>query len=452
MDELFRAFRIEFHSEKGYDLQYLSMNVRRGEVLGIIGNRYAGIHSIISMIKMEQAPLSGCIFWDGELKTWDEYYQIADKSILSIGIDSCFVSDLSIWENVMILWKCRKRFGKYNKNSICQAIRDKLKEFDQEYDLEKKISQISPIDRMMLELMIQSGKSTRLILLDIRAIQWNQRELLKLQKLLDFLKKKGMSFVLFGHQLEGLLSLADRIGLVYRGRLIKYFDVKEMSKKETEDMEEGIAKLFWKNRTDIPNKEKVRKEAVLEIKNIRLKNEKTYHLTLYKGCLTVIMSLYEEIFDTIRQITKTCQSAEYEKVLFVDMKYLDSVIEELSPMENICMGWHQKIAKIGFIKKEVEDYIVRDFTKWYGSDELLRRKNSEDLYCRERVAINLYRMKMFQAKAIICTDFYLYNDLSVSGMVRDCMGELLKQGTAVCMIAAETEFLNDFSDEQEFWM
>ena len=77
---------------------------------------------------------------------------------------------------------------------------------------------------------------------------------------------------------------------------------------------------------------------------------------------------------------------------------------------------------------------------------LLEHKDSRHLFKKERIAINLFRLKLVRAKVIICNDFAIHNDLVTYHMVKESLAELLESGTAVCMFTGDVDHEEELVD------
>lgn len=64
-------------------------------------------------------------------------------------------------------------------------------------------------------------------------------------------------------------------------------------------------------------------------------------------------------------------------------------------------------------------------------------RNQKAAFRKDRAAINLFRLRYFNASLIICNDFTVYNDVVVCTMVQQFLAELVKKGAAVCITTGD---------------
>ena len=83
-------------------LDCLSFDVRRGEVLGLLGENGAGKSTILKIISGAQLPDTGTIVWDGHTVTISSPQAAQALGIVTIYQEFNLVPTLSVAENIFI--------------------------------------------------------------------------------------------------------------------------------------------------------------------------------------------------------------------------------------------------------------------------------------------------------------------------------------------------------------
>lgn len=204
----------------------LSMSVRQGEIYGFLGQNGAGKTTTLRMIASLVRPSSGRIELFGELLTATSYDSF--KRIGSLLGYPILYENLSARENLEI--HC-EYLGFYDQKAIQESLAITHLE-DTKAKLVKHFSL-----GMKLRLAVARAICTKpelLILdepvngLDPVGIQ-EQRELLRLLN-----REYGITIIVSSHILQEIEQVADRIGVIHNGQMIKEVSLSEVRKAQSE--------------------------------------------------------------------------------------------------------------------------------------------------------------------------------------------------------------------------
>ena len=140
-----------------------------------------------------------------------------------------------------------------------------------------------------------------------------------------------------------------------------------------------------------------------------------------------------------------------EDCLFVDFNLKNSVIEQISLQDNLCLGNFHKISTAGFYRQKSMDYIERDFLNWYPNEELRGRSDCRHLSEKDKMAILLYRIRLYKPRVIFCIDPSRYTDALIYGMMQQELHELAKAGISILIMAKTVEQNYQLTDRFLFW-
>ena len=255
--EAFCATNICVSKYRGADLKQLSLSLYEGEVLGLFGNRYAGKGALFRVIMGLDKPDSGVVRWNGKMGELPPRVVRVDKN-------SAMIDDMLVWENIAMLWEGAKFFGFLNSVRIKNIIRLYFEENDIPIRLNQKTGTLSQMEKLLVEILIALRHKTKIFLIDLAGIEATAQEYVRLRELLQRVKQKGVSVLVFCHQIETVTFLSDTVAIIYEGRIIKQMESGELDSK-------ALAKLktiLYGEEQKLTKKEIAEHDRVLEIRNL----------------------------------------------------------------------------------------------------------------------------------------------------------------------------------------
>ena len=447
-NELFYANHIYAAGRMGAQLRGLSLSLFAGEVLGLYGNRHEG-KGALAQVMLENAPLTGgSIQWNGAAGR-------LRPPMARITKNFALIDGMPIWENVTMLLGKRVMGGALNRSRQKNMVRLCLEDYGLPFDPEQKAGNLSQLEKVCIEALAALRRKVKILVIDLNGIDGTVREHTALKHLLDRLRREDVAVMISSHQAEIVSLLCDRIAMIYGGRIIKEFAGNEISAQELEALTLNLYQVKHPARPEVRED----RECVLKVQALETGPGKTASFSLYRGELAALVSPQRELFQLLRR--KACGSGEKsggtillhgaqltraqgnEAIFFLDTQYLGHVIEDLSPLENLCLGLSDKAGLLGFENKSVVECMERDFYGWYGHEGLLRSPDSRALNKIHRVAINLFRLRFLKAQVIFCNALNVHRDVVSCRLAEEALMELVREGTSVCML------LNDLSYRDE---
>lgn len=212
-------------------LKGVSFNVQSGEIFGIAGVAGNGQSELVEVITGIRKCYSGKIIFDGENIENLTPREIIDKKISSIPEDrhkTGLILQHSLYENSILGMQNDKKFKKsmfLDYKSIRKHALDIIEEFDVRTVSENvEASKLSGGNQQKLIVGREIYKNPKLIIavqptrgLDIGAIEYIHKRLIKE-------RDSGKAVLLVSLELDEVLGLSDRIGVMYDGNIVKVLD------------------------------------------------------------------------------------------------------------------------------------------------------------------------------------------------------------------------------------
>lgn len=204
----------------------ITFDVNEGEILGIIGPNGAGKSTLFDLITNFQSPDEGQVFLGGEDITRMRPDLISAKGVARTFQKLKPFPDLTVTENVIV--------GALARTSDMKAARNEALEILSLVDMLEKRNhfarELSTGQRKRLELARGLATKPRIILMDEVTGGVDQRTIPGLVELVLELKRRGITIVTIEHNMQVMMTLADRILALYAGRRIAFGKPAEVSK------------------------------------------------------------------------------------------------------------------------------------------------------------------------------------------------------------------------------
>jgi len=447
-NEVFYASNICVSWRSGADLKNLTLSIFAGEVLGLFGNRYAGKGALFNTIMGNAEIQSGMILWNGAA-------QNPRPAVARIGRFSAIIDELKVWENIALLWKLPQHMGFLNSTKIKNMVRLYLEDYGLDLHINQKAGNLSQLEKLVIEVLMSLRKKVQLLIIDLNGIEGTAREYRMLKNLLDSIRQENVAIVISSHQPEVVSFLSDRVAILYDGRILKEFEAKEITAEELEE----LALTLYHVEKGRANKNRKDRKCVLQVQGLEAGLQEKVSFSLYERELAAIVSPQREMFQILlRRIQEAEQSHSCQVlyrgenldkrengdgIFFLDTRYLDVLIEDMSPLENLCLGISDKAGKWGIENRNIIRCMEQDFYEWYGHEGMLKQKNCYALDKEERMAINLFRLRFLKADVIFCNALNVHNDVVSYQMVEDALIGLTQVGTSVCVLSNDVAYRDE---------
>lgn len=203
----------------------VEFRVRQGHIHSIIGPNGAGKTTLFNLLNGFLLPTSGKIFFKGSDITNLPPYKISQKGIgRSFQITSVF-PDLPVLENIRIAAQSRTKMSYHFLKSAksLKSLEEKAYQVLDRVGLEGKRDQLaknlSHGEKRILDIGIGLATEPSLLLLDEPASGLAKEEISKVIKLVKHLSKE-ITIILIEHNIDLVLSISDRITVLFQGSVI----------------------------------------------------------------------------------------------------------------------------------------------------------------------------------------------------------------------------------------
>lgn len=263
----------------------VDLRIRTNEVHAILGENGAGKSTLMSVLFGAYAPDSG------EIRIKGKKVEIKNPNIATeLGIGMVhqhfkLVHNYTVTENIVLGREPRNRFGIVSLAQAEKKVSELSRRYGLSVDPRAKIDDITVGQQQRVEILKTLYSDSDIIILDEPTAVLTPQEIDELMDIIMTLKKEGKTIVLITHKLKEIKAVADRCSVLRRGRFIGCVDITP----ETEEQELATMMVGRSVRFDIDKSPCTPGEAVLEIKNLSVKDSvgtmkvKDLSLTVRRG-------------------------------------------------------------------------------------------------------------------------------------------------------------------------
>mgnify|MGYP004468616411 FL=1 len=211
-------------------LHNVSFNVRKGEILSLIGENGAGKSTLMKIISGVYIPDTGKIIKSGkEIKLHNPLDAFAEH----IGIvhqELSIAGNLTVAENMMVGREPVNKLGFIKDKELLETARKELKDLGIDVDPAVKAGTLSVGMQQVIEIAKVLAKDIDLLIMDEPTSSLSEREIVHLFALLrEIKKKKDLTVIFISHKLSEVMELSDRATVLRDGSMVGTLERSEMS-------------------------------------------------------------------------------------------------------------------------------------------------------------------------------------------------------------------------------
>ena len=243
----------------------VNLNLRRGEILALLGENGSGKTTLMNMLSGIYKPDSGQIFVEGQEVSIDSP---EDSKRLGIGMVHQHFKLVDVFSAADNIWMGKEKAGFALKQDRYGEIESMAKKFGFDIDPKKKVRNMSVSEKQTLEIIKVLCYGAKVIILDEPTAVLTVQEIEKLFSVLRRMKAEGHSIIIITHKLNEVMDISDRVAILRKGEYITTVNTAETS-------EQALTEWMVGHKIDLnidrPVVEKTR--PLLEIRNLTIKND-----------------------------------------------------------------------------------------------------------------------------------------------------------------------------------
>ncbi|MCC6918637.1 MAG: sugar ABC transporter ATP-binding protein, partial [Alphaproteobacteria bacterium] len=205
-------------------LSDVSLDVRRGEILGLMGENGAGKSTLLKILSGVQPPTSGRITFDGNDFAPSSPQEAKRLGIVTIYQELSLIPTLTVAENIFIGRAPTGLLGFVNWRRMEREARDIIARVGLKLDPRTPVSSLSVAEQQLVEIARALSLDSRLIIMDEPTSALTESEVQKLLSIMDRLRKDGVAIMFVTHRLEEASFICDRMTVLRDGKLAGHLE------------------------------------------------------------------------------------------------------------------------------------------------------------------------------------------------------------------------------------
>lgn len=222
-------------------LSGVSLSLKENEVLGLVGDNGAGKSTFIKTLVGIHQPDAGEIRFDGEPVTIQGPKHARRLGMGTVYQDLALVDELSVAENLFLGRTPVKKVGGVFPVIDTKTMNEETKRILGErlnihVDPETPVEYLSGGERQAVAIGRALVTDPDIVLLDEPTSALSKAAVEHVENLIQQLKDTGHSVILINHNLEEVLSMTDRIAVLFQGRVVDVIESTTTTRDEIVSM------------------------------------------------------------------------------------------------------------------------------------------------------------------------------------------------------------------------
>lgn len=195
----------------------VSVEVNKGEVVGLLGPNGAGKTTTFYMIVGLVRPNSGHVYLENDEITHLPMHKRAQRGMGYLPQESSIFKKLTVEENILMLWEVTQTIPKSEYEIKLKEI---LEELGVEHLRKSRCYQLSGGEARRVEIARSLAMNPSFLLLDEPFTGIDPITLSDLQKIIMYLKNKGLGILITDHNVRETLAITDRAYIIHKGQIL----------------------------------------------------------------------------------------------------------------------------------------------------------------------------------------------------------------------------------------
>ena len=258
-------------------LDNIDINIKKGEVVALLGENGAGKSTLIKILSGVYQPDEGEIYLNGEKVVFEVPLAAKSAGIGVIHQELNYVASVSVAENIFI-GSIPKKHGFVDYRKMYAESQQILSVVGLDIDPKATMGSCSVAQKQLIELAKVISNHAQVIIMDEPTSSLNDTEV---KNLLNFVHKaasEGVAIFYISHKLDELFEVADRVVVLRDGKKTGELNIREATKDEL------IARMVGRDLTDMYPKETIPiGDEILKVENLETDFIKDISFSTRKG-------------------------------------------------------------------------------------------------------------------------------------------------------------------------
>jgi len=201
-------------------LHDVSVDIRAGEVHGLVGQNGAGKSTLIKILAGVYRPDHGSLEIEGARVHFADVAESIAAGIAVLHQEPQFVGDLPVFENILLGISPPKVGPFLRRDAMRRTCQDLLSRLGVEFDVLQRAADLSAARAQMMSLARCLLLGARVIIMDEPTAALGAHEVEQVYRTVEQLRTDGLSVIYVSHRLDEIASLCDRATVLRDGQVV----------------------------------------------------------------------------------------------------------------------------------------------------------------------------------------------------------------------------------------
>ena len=223
-------------------LKDISLSVKQGEVISIIGSSGSGKSTILRCINLLEEPSGGDIIIEGKSILNDDAAKKEMRKVVGMVFQS-----FNLFENMNVLKNCmigQIKVLKRNKEEAEEIALKNLKSVGMDAYINAKPSQLSGGQKQRVAIARALSMNPKCLLFDEPTSALDPEMVSEVLDVIKSLAKTGLTMVVVTHEMQFARDVSDRVIFVDEGLIVEQGEAKAFFKNPTKERTKDFLKRF----------------------------------------------------------------------------------------------------------------------------------------------------------------------------------------------------------------
>ena len=445
----------------------VKFDVRRGEIHCLFGENGAGKSTLAECIFGAYRPESGTICFNGELVEFNSPRDAIQLGIGMIHQHFVLVPPLTVLENIIVGTEDAKVLLNIQKAE------NKFKDLCARYELNLNghaaIWDLSVGEQQWVEILKALYLDVKFLILDEPTAVLTPEESDKLFRILNVMKRQGISIVLITHKLKEVMQ-SDRVTVMRKGKIVDTVDTKSTTREKLTHMMISSAIAVHDEKKRIKSESNVLQIRGLDVTgprggyavkdlNLIINSHEIIGIAGVAGngqkeLFEALVGIQSPVSGEVRLGAEDITHCSPSEILAAGVghipqdRYREGLIGQLSIVDNMLLGMHRspRFLRRGFLDQERVRALVQEQVDKFeivapSIDTLVSNLSGGNA---QKVVL---ARELFQASVVLLANQPTRGlDISIADYVHRQLLEKRKEGYAILLASEEVDELIKLSD------
>jgi ribose transport system ATP-binding protein len=448
-------------------LQGVDLDVRAGEVVGLVGENGSGKSTLVKILTGYHAPDSGTIHM-GQDELSLPVHQPQDLGIAVIHQDLGLIESMTVAENLGISSSYGTRvLAPVRTRREAELCRSLLKAFEVDVDIHRPVATLDPSVRSAVAIarsirVLRRSSAHSLLILDEPTAYLGHQDSLRVRRLMRSAADDGAGVIFISHHMDEVIESCDRIVVLRDGRLVDSFDTANVGREHVIEAMLGrsLERFYPEPRHD-------QRERLISFRGVAGGQTQDFSLDLHAGEVVGVTGLVGSGFQEVPYILaglieSTGGSVEFEgaDVLGLDPKKLlrkgiavvpgnrqrDGIWLEGTAQENITLLRLKRYFRWPSLRLREEAREARTLMEKFGVRPLDPSRRLDAFSGGNQQKIVMGKWMSTSPKVMLLDEPTQGVDAGARRDILDIVASAAEDGSAVAIFSSDIEQLSEMCD------